>query len=116
MPKIVNHKKLEQRLRENGPKVKVSGRDYTPAEIHDCPNLKAILVNENPNLAHQLYLQWEDAELGRLFALKYDGHPDYGAQAYHIASELGILGIKPPFSQVRADVENFEENIFRRGL
>ncbi|MDD5192105.1 MAG: hypothetical protein PHH54_01245 [Candidatus Nanoarchaeia archaeon] len=114
MARRKDYRKIEQKLRKSCPKVKLNGEYYTRAQIYDCLNLKRILVNENPELAHQLYLQWEDKELGTIFANTYNGHLDYGEQAYHIASELGILGVKPPFSKVRADVDAFEERIFNK--
>ena len=107
-----SYERFVQILRRNGQKIKLNEKDYTQADIYDNSNLKKLLVDEHPDLAHRLYLQWEDEELGKIFANTYNNHPDYGEQAAHIASELGILGIKVPFSQVRKDVEDFEEKIW----
>ncbi len=111
--RLGSYERLVQRLRRNGPKIKLNGKDYTRADIYNNYNLKELLVNEHPDLAHQLYLQWQDKKLGRIFANTYNGHPDYGEQAAHIANELGIFGIEVPFSQVRKNVSDFEESKFK---
>jgi hypothetical protein len=92
-------KKLIEDMRRNSLKIKVNGIEYDRQTIYENNELKRQLVEENPRLAENLYYQWRDAgeqEIGRLFALKYNGHEEHGASAYHIANELGILGVEKP--------------------
>jgi len=105
---------LEQRLRENGTKIELGGEYHTLAEIYRNDELKEKLVEEKPEMALHLYSLWGEygkTKLGRLFVSKYNGHPEHGGSAFHIAGELGISGVQRPPNPVTDDVEKYEQEI-----
>lgn len=108
-------KKLIKEARRNSPKIKINCKEYDQQTIYESKELKRQLVEENPKLAEDLYYRWRDSgekEIGRLFALKYNGHEEHGASAYHIANELGILGVERPNNPFSEQIKRLEEGFY----
>ena len=102
-------------MRRNAPKIEINGQKYDRQTIYESKKLKEQLVKENPRLAEQLYYQWREAgeqEIGWLFAVKYNGHEEYGQSAYHIGGELGVPGIKRPDNPSSEHIKRLEEGFY----
>lgn len=99
-PKVLDIENIFRRQR----KIQVNGEVHTVGEILDNSELKQYFVEQNPIEASRFYDIYEDKELGTMFAKTYDGHSEHGAQAFHIARDVGLdlLSIEP-YSEVKAN-------------
>jgi len=108
-------KKFAETRRRNSPKININGIECSMQDIYESKELKSQLVEEKPRLAEELYYRWRDSgeqELGWLFAVRYNGHEEYGASAFHIGTELGVPGIKRPDSSSLEHIQRLEEGFF----
>ena len=108
----IHNRSIIYSRKNSGLDIIIKGIAYNRQEVYDSLELKTKLVEESPEFAEQLYYQWRESgetELGKLFAEKYNGHPEYGMSAFHIGNELGMQEMKRPSNSVLEDVEKFED-------
>lgn len=108
-------KEFAETMRRNSQKININGIECNMQDIYESRELKEQLVEEDPGLAEQLYYRWRDAgeqEIGWLFAVRYNGHEEYGQSAYHIGSELGVPGIKRPDNPSSEHIKRLEDGFF----
>ena len=114
---IAEQAQVEKRLRGNR-RVLVNGRNVLVSQLYQNPGLQEKLVIENPEQALRLYDLDKNERLGRVFALTYNGHSEYGASALQIGKELRIPDMKQPRSRVKQEALEAEHDRYlpsRRG-
>lgn len=102
---------VEQFLRQERDKkleVILNGKKYSWALVGCIEELKKLLVETEPEQAIRIYHQVQDRELGTMFVEEYKNSKNHGGAAYHMALELGILGVEKPRTIVDEAIEKLE--------
>ena len=91
-------------------KIKIGNKSVLLSKLEHSDKYQQILVEKNPELALHWQRIWDHRGLGEKFARTYDGHPEHGGNAYHLAKRYKVPKVIAPNSQARSIALQSERN------